>query len=36
MAQGSGFSIVLADNDVTERVPRMVALILQSPDFQWR
>lgn len=36
IAQGSGFNIALADKDVTERVPRMVALIIQSPDFQWR
>lgn len=36
IAQGSGYSIVLADKDVDERVPRMVELIIQSPDFQWR
>jgi uncharacterized protein (DUF1800 family) len=36
MAQGSGYSIVLADKDVEERVPRMVEIIIQSPDFQWR
>lgn len=36
MAQGSGFTIVLADKDVAERVPRMVEIIIQSPDFQWR
>jgi hypothetical protein len=36
MAQGSGFNIVLSNTDVNERVPRMVEIIIQSPDFQWR
>ena len=36
MAQGSVFAIVLADKDVEERSPRMVEIIIQSPDFQWR
>lgn len=36
MAQGSNADTVLSDSVVTERLPRMVELILQSPDFQWR
>ena len=36
IAQGSGFNLTLAEKDAVERVPRMVELIIQSPDFQWR
>jgi len=36
IAQGSDADIDLPDDLIAERLPRMVALILMSPDFQYR
>ena len=36
MAQGRGGDSVLPAEQITDRLPHMVALILMAPDFQWR
>jgi hypothetical protein len=36
MAQGHNPDFALPGEDITDRLPHMVALILMTPDFQWR
>ncbi|MCC7361752.1 MAG: DUF1800 domain-containing protein [Anaerolineales bacterium] len=36
IAQGVGYDNPLAAQDIADRLPHMVALILMAPDFQWR
>ncbi len=36
MAQGRGPDSVLPADQITDRLPHMVALILMAPEFQWR
>jgi uncharacterized protein (DUF1800 family) len=36
LALGANPDSSLSPSDIAERVPRMVALLLMSPDFQWR
>jgi hypothetical protein len=36
LARGRNPDFDLTDEQLTERLPRAVAVILMSPDFQWR
>ncbi len=36
MAQGHNVDFALGSDEITDRLPHMVALILMAPDFQWR